>query len=915
MAAIDTWLRQPAAQAVGWALLQFVWQGAAVGVLTALALAALRRSAADVRYVVASIGLALMLTLPIVTGAQRYQSLRLAAASVETAAVVFHKGELVGDGFRLRFDRGELLAADAAPQPRSAASAIPAPSDGFGAIVPILLVAWSIGVTLLTLRLLAGWIWVQRLRTHGVMPAAAAWQDMAVRLSRQLHISRTIALLDSTRVDVPTVIGFLKPVILLPATALAGLTAQQLEAILAHELAHIRRHDYLVNLLQTLVETILFYHPGVWWLSRRIRIERENCCDDLAVSLCGDPVAYATALADLEALRSSGPVPDHHIAMAATGGSLLDRVRRLLGAPSSHSGRGPAWLAGTVALLLIGGIAGGADRLRAERAAQSPQASTPVVAPVDRFSAGDERQRNQEPVQAGVLLQRERAAEQHAGSERWKREAERWQPEAERWKSEAERWKPQADGNVGGIPQVTPAIASIPTLSMPIAPVPAIASMPIASAPAAPAAKTVQASVSHNTNDSSGNWIWSNNGEKLQVSYRGTFEFNDDDTDVRQISSGGWLKISDGNWLGRHAVEIRERGGQLEHLYYVNASERPYEPEGRLWLQQNLPKFVRNTGLGAEGRVARLLKTGGPAAVLTEIGRIDSSYAKGIYFKQLLKQGTLTPDQYRQVMTQASREMRSSSYELAQLLIAAAENLPNDEASRAAYFAAAVGISSDYELRRVYSAMLKRGPVSPEILGGILANAKSISSDYELSELLRLIMSQQALDDRNRAAFFNAAATIDSAYERHRVLSAVISKERPSEPALLEAALAAGASINSSYETSQFLQEVLRQNGVEGRVRAPFFAAVGRIGSNYETGRVLQMVAKKPGVSNDTLRAVLQASRALSGYELSQLLQAVAATHVIGSELRDAYLDAADRLSGYEQGQVMTALVKSERRK
>ena len=103
----------------------------------------------------------------------------------------------------------------------------------------------------------------------------------------------------------PTVIGWLKPVVLLPASALAALTPQQLEAILAHELAHIRRHDYLVNLLQTLVETLLFYHPAVWWLSRRIRIERENCCDDLAVSLCGDPVAYAAALADLEALRSS----------------------------------------------------------------------------------------------------------------------------------------------------------------------------------------------------------------------------------------------------------------------------------------------------------------------------------------------------------------------------------------------------------------------------------------------------------------------------------------------------------------------------------------------------------------------------------------------------------------------------------
>ncbi len=152
---------------------------------------------------------------------------------------------------------------------------------------------------------------------------------MAARLAKRLHIARPIRLLESSMVDVPTVIGWLRPVVLMPASALAGMAPQQLEAILAHELAHIRRHDYLVNLLQTLVETLLFYHPAVWWLSRRIRVERENCCDDLAVSLCGDPYAYARALADLEELRADSS----RLVLAATGGSLLHRVRRLIGTP------------------------------------------------------------------------------------------------------------------------------------------------------------------------------------------------------------------------------------------------------------------------------------------------------------------------------------------------------------------------------------------------------------------------------------------------------------------------------------------------------------------------------------------------------------------------------------------------------
>jgi len=452
-------------------------------------------------------------------------------------------------------------------------------------------------------------------------------------------------------------------------------------------------------------------------------------------------------------------------------------------------------------------------------------------------------------------------------------------------------------------PPVPPALGAF--VEAPAAPAP----------PAPPAPGTVSQSVSHTVNDSTGNWIWSNNGEKLQVSYSGEFEFTDDDADIKQVSSGGYLKISDGAWLGRHSVEVRERGGQLERRYYVNGSERPYEPEGRQWLSANLPKFVRNTGIGAPARVARFLKSGGVQAVTAEIGRIDSTYVKGIYFRELFKQATLTPEQYRQAMTQASREMRSSDYELAQLLIAIADRLPNDETSRNAYFTAASGISSDYELRRVYSTMLKRGPVSSQTLGEILAHSKTIDSDYELSELLRQILSQQALDERNRAAFFEVTRTIDSDYERHRVLSAVISRDRPSDPALLQSALSQATSLGSDYEAATFLLEVLKQNGVEGAARDPFFKVAGGLGSGYERGRVLQEVVRKSDASADTLRAVLQASKGMSGYELSQLLQSMARTRTLTGDLRDAYLNAADALTGYEQEQVLAALVRSERRK
>ncbi len=239
------------------------------------------------------------------------------------------------------------------------------------------------------------------------------------------------------------------------------------------------------------------------------------------------------------------------------------------------------------------------------------------------------------------------------------------------------------------------------------------------------AASQVAESTSSHQHESSGNWVWSNNGEKLSVSYSGTFELTDDDTDIREISAGGYLKISDQALIGRHTVEIRERNGGVERRYFLNGSERPFEPDGRQWLHDNLPKFVRNTGIGADRRVARYLKSGGPSAVLAEIAKVDGSYVKRIYFSELFKQATLSAEQYRQAMAQASREM-TSDYELASLLISIADRLPNDEQSRAAYFSAAGGIQSDYELRRVYSTMLKRGPVSSSVLAGILEHSSTI---------------------------------------------------------------------------------------------------------------------------------------------------------------------------------------------
>jgi beta-lactamase regulating signal transducer with metallopeptidase domain len=213
------------------------------------------------------------------------------------------------------------------------------------AMQPWVLPVWIAGVAAFATRLIWASRQVARLQREGD-PAESAVIDTVARLARRMKIDRPVRVLMSALAGTPTVAGWLKPVILLPAATFTGLTVEQLEAVLAHELAHIRRHDYLVNLLQALVETLFFYHPAVWWISSRIRAEREFCCDDLAVEICGDSVLYARALTRLERLRTISP----ELVISSTGGSLLHRIRRLTGQiPEQPASKLPA-----VVALLVG---------------------------------------------------------------------------------------------------------------------------------------------------------------------------------------------------------------------------------------------------------------------------------------------------------------------------------------------------------------------------------------------------------------------------------------------------------------------------------------------------------------------------------------------------------------------------------
>ncbi|HEU4815933.1 M56 family metallopeptidase [Janthinobacterium sp.] len=292
--------------ALGWVLLYFVWQGLIVGAVSAVLLRLLRHASARWRYAVCALALLLCLCIPFV-----------------------HLLSLLSGVSPAR------LPLDAPPAWRAALQAW----------MPALVLAWSAGVGLMSLRLCLGLAWVGKLRRQAVA-APAIWQARLDALALRMGLRQPLPLKLHGGLSSPVTVGFWRPVILLPAALLSGMPVALLEALLAHELAHVRRWDYLVNLLQSVAEALLFFHPVVWWLSARMRAEREQVADALAAQALQDPQQLATALHALS-LHAAAP-QQAGLLMSARGGALLTRIERLMAPGLDTAG----WKLAMPALLL-----------------------------------------------------------------------------------------------------------------------------------------------------------------------------------------------------------------------------------------------------------------------------------------------------------------------------------------------------------------------------------------------------------------------------------------------------------------------------------------------------------------------------------------------------------------------------------
>jgi beta-lactamase regulating signal transducer with metallopeptidase domain/peptidoglycan/xylan/chitin deacetylase (PgdA/CDA1 family) len=346
---------------LGWTLVHSVWQFALVAAGLWVVLRLIRVGAANERYVVSVCALALAVILPVGT----YWQISRSADAGDLLAQIERPDESLGYG------DGRGNEAVRPIERRLAASGQEATEDGggwslswlraftvgrFPALFPIAVWLWLLGVAAFSLRL-AGGVWqIRKLKTTGAEPVNDEWQKRFESLIERLGIRRTVEFVRSDILRTPIAVGVIKPMILVPASLFLQIDPRQLESIIAHELIHIRRYDPMVSLAQSVAETIYFYHPCVWWISRQIRREREFAADAAVVHVFADDrLVYAAALANLEEIRLLAKIQAPPMAAAADGGNLMNRIQRILQNKTEIRRASSAWSAG-LALVLISAV-------------------------------------------------------------------------------------------------------------------------------------------------------------------------------------------------------------------------------------------------------------------------------------------------------------------------------------------------------------------------------------------------------------------------------------------------------------------------------------------------------------------------------------------------------------------------------
>lgn len=725
-----------------------------------------------------------------------------------------------------------------------------------GKILAAIEILWALLSLVILARLAAGYWELRRLKSAAT-PAPNRWELRLRRLCAVNGVRRQTRLLISRQVAGPVSLGFLDPVILIPWALLDTLSDSELDHIVMHELAHLRRRDDWTNLAQRLIEAVIPIQLAVYWLGHRMSIEREMACDDWVIAATGTAKPYAASLTKVAELSQFGPAGILAAGAAGTKSQLFRRVHHILhrtrnAAPKLVFGPLVAAVVVVAGLIYLGERAPQmiafaqspvSENSQQEMAATTgPRASHSLPAPVAPIAA---------PILASPL-------------------------------ASYASLTPIAVLT----PPASPAAEAAPSPLAPPAPL-APASPRSAMAPLAPLAPAAsQSGETHMELTTQSGWT------SLKVKLDGAIEFTDDDHDVKSLSPNGHFTIEEGSWLSGRGYDVKaDATGNLTKTYSVGRTSKPLDDEGRTWLARLLPQVIRDSGIGAGSRVARILRQGGPQAAIAEIGLIHSDASKRVYLAQFFSQATLNAEQLKD----SSKLIRgiSSDGDKAQVLITVDEKYFAGDL-RPYLFDAAESVHSDGDKRRVLSDIIKKDGENTESLVRAARAARHISSDGDKAEVMIEIADPYRASDELHMVYFEAVNSISSDGDHAHVLSKLLEKHGDDSDTLARV-LHSAEKISSDGDKARVLKEAVSSYRDDQDVRKAFFDAANSIASDGDHQQVLVTLVHKQGIGTDALaRIANSAQRISSDGDKARVLVDLAGANI--EPVRDAFFAAADSI-------------------